>query len=753
MDLVTAQRPYWQFPPTTPDATNEGMPIASTIAGPSQPNYFALQTPPQSNNAGSGDYISSASSSETREPPLPVDAWSGFPFRRCDDDISGRSYANRIYAWNEETSNKSPIRDYDLRPGPREDPDNVFTTWLDKDDSGNYDPFAKFERQQVVKRKNDLDRAPRAIGVLEGGPAKRAKIISPLAARQEGVSFIVTLKLKSPQAKQEFKRYQGQDNWPEEPWNKLALPDPDRSDDHPNTWEEPGAYKLRSRYNNDPSFRPFQESSPIQEDLTGHPAARGCVACYKIGQICPLLKDPLNYPCSLCKDDDYECELITSPKWKRKCEGCRRKKLRCSYRYKPHDEEEHKLPCSECSEAGHHCIAGPRVDDPTDPLIRIDLDFDWKKYRHPALEKLEKKRLFIACALCRRNKKRCSLLRTRDSPPCKTCKDAGLKCTFEALETPTSRGKTTISNQQASAESSKCGQATEDIYIPGAPIPHWSQIRETSKPRDSPIAIDATSESNSHEHGDLIDGDGAFVINTAFAHPIRFNYDPDYERLGPCHFCSIARYGLFGLGFRSVTVVEWEPGAGYEEITNGHRSDDGEETSRMCTYCTSSRMRICACEAHEIQPLQPYLLPPEKLDQQAAYNAVLNPPTNDLKHVEYGWCSICPALAQYVCMARQETNALGEPVPPKAKAELGCGLYLCDTCAMAMIAKRGDLQAMLKEGPEAQLDNREEDEKVDDEDMDEHAENKQGRWPGGWRADAELLRADGLMMRAVFAGF
>ncbi|KAF2229143.1 hypothetical protein EV356DRAFT_21139 [Viridothelium virens] len=629
----------------------------------------------------------------------------------------------------EHCSEKPIVRVYDLRPGPREDPENVWTTWHDEDESGNYDPNAKVPERQVVKRKRVREEVFQEIKSLEEGPEKRAKINSLLVARQEGQSYVVSLAFPSSRAKKELRRYRGQDNWPEESWNHLALPDPDRISDEekPTFLNTSGSYKLRSHYKDDPSLLPFREASPIKEDLTGHPAARGCVACYKLGDTCSLLKEPRQYPCELCKADDLVCDLITPPKWKRSCEACRKKKVKCSYYLNPYDEDEHRVPCVTCSEAGYHCVAGPRVDDPTDPPLRIDLDYDWSAKRP------EKTRRFVACTFCRSNKKRCSLFRCRDDLPCKACKDAGLECTFEALETSKQSG--TQQSSVAGASSSFHLSNTEALR-PGAPIPHWSLIPDESSP-PSPAINSHSSSSTFQADADPTTDDGTFQINTAFAHPLTFNHLTTPQL--PCHFCGPAstRFAILGYGMRSVTVVEWVPGKGYDEIGGGHRGE-GKESTRMCLKCTMARVRICACGEHEIKSLKGILADPLE-----AMEALTEGDGQDAD--KYQWCNVCPNVALYECVTSQERNEFGELIHPKAREQLGCGLLLCDACAMAVVAKEGNLQAMLMEGPKADG----EEETEGDVEMEDRAES--GRYPLGWRADAEFLRADGLMMEAVLA--
>ena len=86
--------------------------------------------------------------------------------------------------------------------------------------------------------------------------------------------------------------------------------------------------------------------------------SRGCKACQEISMECPLATDPdpLAYPCNTCAQDGIECVVTPEPEWKRSCEGCRKRRGFCSYRYADYD---HSQPCQPCINHGFQCVAGP----------------------------------------------------------------------------------------------------------------------------------------------------------------------------------------------------------------------------------------------------------------------------------------------------------------------------------------------------------------------------------------------------------
>lgn len=97
-------------------------------------------------------------------------------------------------------------------------------------------------------------------------------------------------------------------------------------------------------------------------------------------------------------------------------------------------------------------------------------------------------------------------------------------------------------------------------------------------------------------------------------------------------------------------------------------------------------------------------------DKTAALTALFSGKTTGREK----WCSLCPALAQYDCCTQ---GAHGK----------GCGLLLCEACMVSVVSNDGSLERTLKE--------------LKDEPTPERVL--------GLRADAELLRKDGLLGRWI----
>ncbi|TKA77828.1 hypothetical protein B0A49_04287 [Cryomyces minteri] len=164
----------------------------------------------------------------------------------------------------------------------------AFATWVDEDDSGNYDPSAENRRLLPVKRKRValVDLSASSTGEeepTEDSEPKRPKVYSWLTARQAGVSLVVSLKLNSEEGKALLRKHP--DNWPDAPWNVL---DDDHclSNDNLNhrgkssTLLDDEPYGLRSKFgalevDETSGNHPVRGSCELTVALTGHPAARG----------------------------------------------------------------------------------------------------------------------------------------------------------------------------------------------------------------------------------------------------------------------------------------------------------------------------------------------------------------------------------------------------------------------------------------------------------------------------------------------
>lgn len=197
---------------------------------------------------------------------------------------------------------------------------------------------------------------------------------------------------------------------------------------------------------------------------------------------------------------------------------------------------------------------------------------------------------------------------------------------------------------------------------------------------------------------------------TSFSHPITFNCD-DEEPSRTCHLCDHPALQFVGFGKAMASVIDFEDSSGFVEVSGGHRANLIEPTA-LCTECTTSRLSIIMCGGHQMTPISDTKYTVR--DEERALNSLLD---GNLEEISMGdFCSICPSLATLRCTGDQEDG-------PK-----GCGLRLCDRCTATLVGRYdGSLGGMLahEEGTAAE-----------------------GEGDGeGFRADAELLRSDGVLVR------
>ncbi|KAK7569974.1 hypothetical protein IWX91DRAFT_381715 [Phyllosticta citricarpa] len=330
----------------------------------------------------------------------------------------------------------SPIK-YELRTAARQ-VRPIMTNIVDWDKSGDYDPLAKGPPKTP-------DRRPKAKRQREDGeesPGKRmrsARQLSPSKARQLGAAWVVTLELQSEAGRELLSNYQ--DNWPEAEYNNLSSNNPllappaeDGDDDSP-TRRCMRPRRRPIRYDTSPftidDLPVIADPTGEQDDLRNHPAARGCVRCREVGKVCDLRKPGAVWPCVQClteyKDVDghVPCELLTLPERKQQCEPCQYHGLECSYGVEEGEDvqDDHSGPCRQCATSGERSIAGPHKD-----AIRVRAT-----YTPPPDVRYVKYRAFVTCTECRRARRHCSLRKKEDDPPCDSCLDAGIECTFERL--------------------------------------------------------------------------------------------------------------------------------------------------------------------------------------------------------------------------------------------------------------------------------------------------------------------------------
>ncbi|KAK5116099.1 hypothetical protein LTR85_009381 [Meristemomyces frigidus] len=549
---------------------------------------------------------------------------------------------------------------YELRP--QSSRAGFVSTWIDKDDTGNYEPSEEFRRPKARRnrlkfRERDyvgsiFDSADEEAVSGAGGPLERLKLIAELKFSSEAGKKAFREHVSNLPAKRELER------------------------DAFST-----GYRLRKKTSTAASRHAIAQhldrpadAPDVPDDLTGHPIARGCWECLGLGIRCPLLDDEHGWPCVTCLEDDHDCDLVTPPVRKRACERCKRTRKPCSY----NETFDHSGPCEDCANGGFRCVAGPLKES---VRTRIRYDRDWEK--DPLLSKKadKPKKTYWTCQQCREAGRSCSFSNGGSGEDCTFCSEMDSICIPEKVATPQHHRATPRS---AMAPKKRIAREPAEQQTP------------TKQAKTSPHSAGTTR-----------------TIMTKYCHPMIFNHE-DIDGTKPCDFCEHYSFAILGMEPKEVAVIDWADGRGLTEVGGGHM-EGGIASTRMCTTCTMRRMPIVICPKHEMRPIPGTSL--ETIDIDGALMALFS----DEEREKDRWCSICPSLATYECETGDSMDALGEPCD-------GCGLSLCEQCMLNLTGVHdGDLQAMLVEL------------------KDEPSAEK----PLGLRADHDLLKQDGLLMRHV----
>ena len=433
------------------------------------------------------------------------------------------------------------------------------------------------------------------------------------------------------------------------------------------------------------------------DDLTGYPAARGCRICRKHEQDCSMIHGG-TYPCQQCLDDDCECEPIISPSVKGQCKQCIDDSKDCSF-----EDDPDQAICNHCADNEYIC-------DPLPPIgyraERIDI-YDIMGGEN---------RRYVACTVCREHKKKCSLKKKSDKPPCKYCKKHNIGCTFYDLpKAPTKK----VAVKPTEGDAPEVAVPGSDYFTPD----DLADMAGAWESEDETISREATPEV---EMEDAEGHQGVLTkIKTSYTHPIQFN---TIEQVSPdCNFCEIPIFSFTGYMEKAVHVLKWSNSLGYSEIAAGHR-EDGNDATTMCQECVMDRVQIICCSAHEIRRMHNTVL---DFDEAANDLMLADPRSLEMRYQLQRWCSMCFSLAAYRCCAQGE--AVMDEAGGEDAAMQGCGLRLCTTCETRFrVEYGGDVNAMVAAYDE----------------MPKMAANTpDGTWVV--RADVGLLRKEGLLMMNV----
>jgi hypothetical protein len=571
---------------------------------------------------------------------------------------------------------------------------NINSTYLDVDQSGNYDPEEKAKKAQQKKAKA---KEARSKAKQKGKQAKELKervkkLICRLPFSAIGTVLNVT---------------DGQQNWPED-WSEVDSEEEREQLARKALWRK-----------NTPGVEaqiPIPDPADLEDDLTGHPAARGCVECRQHEEGCSMVEGG-TWSCSQCTKDDLSCVPIITPEEKGKCVRCREtceedEENYCSHEMTnrpPHDV------CDLCAETGETCEPEP-PEGYRFPRIDLELELYGPNRKH------------LTCTQCRTNGLKCSLKKFSDQPPCRKCKKSKIGCTFydlpkvEVVDPKKARGK---EKKAGKGKKTEKGESSKDDATAAARSLHAVfSAEELLEMEDEPSREPVRESTPELQMEDAQGHQGVSArINTCFAHPIEFSCSAETD-VG-CNFCELPVFGFVGHWEKKVYVIRWSNGLGFTEIHGGHREEF--DPTRVCESCILDRVQIILCPGHEMKRNDCHK---SEAELGAAQEALLEaePGSVSMRTELQRWCSMCFTLATFNCCFVQPSISATDA------SITGCGLNLCDECEQRLrLEFKNDTHEMatvLDKEPRAKED-------------DDEAEGMITR------ADVGFLRKDGLLMRNV----
>lgn len=714
-----------------PSSTN---PTATTLFGDGLP---PLSSPPSSNTAATAstllvpEHLLQSNNDEGNDPAQSTGYHKTSQDASREEDVWKRLWL-RDSEQDDFGDNDDDGTRYELRPSARIFPLARGATWLDRDNSGDYDPSGRnhglVQRPVKRKRRSSIDTSGSDHERRRTDTVKRPP--SYLTARQNGCRWVITLHLPSERGKtllsvntdsvpvgyDEYHNFLDEDCLSDQmSSNGLDSADP----------------RLRRRS----SRRTARASSEVDPNISlGHPAARGCKACLKLGQPCPLLEPNGTYPCYLCVEDDCDCELVVEPPRKRACERCKKRRTRCSYQ----DNDEHDQPCQDCQHEGFHCVAGAAID-PTRTRIGLDglpatiheKDPQYKRAaprsKNDISQTPQVRSRYLTCTRCRQEGLRCGLRKAKTEVPCKNCKATGSRCQIKAKTDIPQVDYLPVREHKLNVPAKT--QRPEAFSVLKDDAQSWFAQLEAKSNTTAPYDKSTPRNSDEH-HSQHFRRDSGFsvqsrppsgklsTIRTRLAHPLLFN------STSGCNWCDDPLYGLFGLGFDDYVKVRiWPDGKGCTEIGRQTKMP-GLDGSRMCPDCTMDFVLVLTCEGHRLRPISSGYS--DDLTMSAVLEALdTSKSVAQRRSIEKLLCLTCPSLATMECCTKS-----ADWEGPGSGAQ-GCGLRFCDTCALLFNELfANNLSDMVKQINEADKET----------------------FPNGLRADYPFYAEDSYLVKQVLIG-
>lgn len=551
-------------------------------------------------------------------------------------------------------------------------------TYIDTDKTGNYDP-AQEARLKALR----LQKAKAAKAAKKKGKGKEK------AKKEHIMKCIVRLRFKAYGNVRNIN--DDKDNWPDD-WSVM-------DSDEEREMKEMRDFYRRKTPDLDVKIA-IEDPSGVLDDLTGHPAARGCRSCREHDVECSMIEGG-KYPCEHCDDEEIDCVPILETLANGGCQQCVEDgQERCSFQDDPD-----KTICEHCSD--HELICNPLPP---------------KGYKTPRTSiddiMYSTNRKHVQCTFCRQEKKRCSLKKKTDKPPCKHCKKNGIGCTF--YDVP----KLVRESKAAAKQKAVLGPTEGDAPEVSKPSSDFFSAEDLEDMMRSDEEVLSRSPTPDIEMEDEAGNKGPLTkIKTAFAHPIQFNVNT--QEASDCNFCEMPTFGFVGHLEREVHVIQWYSGLGYTETGGGYCEEKGP--TRMCVDCAVARLQIICCEGHEFQTILDENEIPD-FDAMAEDLMAAEPGSSQMRYELQHWCSMCFSVANWGCSKEQPSVS-----DPEAQL-FGCGLRLCDKCMETLRnVHDGNFESVAAE--------------MDFKPKTSEEDEQTGNLTAKPRADVGFLREDGLLVR------
>ncbi|KAF1917115.1 hypothetical protein BDU57DRAFT_448984 [Ampelomyces quisqualis] len=590
-------------------------------------------------------------------------------------------------------SSRAPSEDSFILPpddqpayGLRQNIDRVKSyTYVDQDKTGDYDPSNEAKLQAQKEKRAKAAKSAKKKSINKGKGKEKAP-------KEHIIKCIVRLRFKGFGNVRNYT--DDQDNWPAG-WSDFDTDDEEAAKEYRNYYRlnTPGVDMQTG----------VQDPREEVDDLTGYPAARGCMQCRENNQDCSMVEGG-TFPCDQCEEDEQDCKLIIPPTEKGRCEQCEADgEAICSF-----EEDAEQEICDHCYENQYICNPSPPLNYKT-PRISLDEHLYGPNRKH------------ISCTFCRSEKKHCSLKKKTDKPPCKYCKKHGIGCNFYDLPKAVVQKQVKSSDKQKAKSGST--RAVPEVSTPNYEIFTAADLADLEEGDDEAMIREPTPEIQMEDEAG---NEGMLTkIKTCFAHPVQFNVA--IAATEDCNFCEMPMFGFVGHFERTVHVIRWYSGLGYTEVGGGHCGDKGPTT--MCTVCTTSRIQIMICPAHEFQRITD-----DSQDFEVIGDDLLSaePGSPEVQYQLQRWCSMCFSPATSGC-------ALPQPsLTDEDKECVGCGLRLCDKCLAT-------LQDVYAWNMDTMVEDMDLHPKISEED------EATGELEGKPRADVGFLSIRGLIMKTLEA--